>query len=462
MQQPRARPGVRPVHQVDHPGPRQHHPAALRVLAQEAQLGCLDAAQRQLLLVGEGEPGPLQVDRVPEPPVVQPHPALAPEPLDARPARGSAAAQQRAADARRGQIQSAPDGQLGRVQREPRVRVDQPGAPQAQRHADAGAAQTQFTVRLQHLGLEVLADADAVRGDGAAAAVAVDDGLVEQQIRADLGVGEPDAVVETAPRQMEIALGVHAGGLQARHGAVHQPYGREVGLRQPDLPVEAAAAHLDVRHHRAAREVHRVADPYADELERRHAASEGGRAVQQQPADDPRADGAFVSPGMSAVRIVDDAVAAAQVVHAAVAEGLPHAEFGRGQVVRQVVRQVSVAEAGTFCHVSPIPLIYSWVRTTVHARCVTPRTLDVKGIFRVPAAPRISHWNARTTRDPGLRELHPCCNIPSWPESICAATPSPRAPPCATCCPEPTSTFRPPWRRCGRSARPCIIGATRR
>ena len=152
---------------------RQHHLAALGPLPEEAQLGRLHPAQRQLLVVVEGEAGPLEVDGVAEPPVVQPDPALALEALDARPARGvwcrwSAAELPRPAG---GQVQRALDGQLGGVQREP-ARTGW-SAVLPRRLSDTpigGAAQAQLAVRLQHLGLEVLADGHAVAGDRAARA----------------------------------------------------------------------------------------------------------------------------------------------------------------------------------------------------------------------------------------------------------------------------------------------------
>ncbi|GAA2924859.1 hypothetical protein GCM10011428_47230 [Streptomyces violaceus] len=158
------------------------------------------------------------------------------------------------------------------------------------------------------------------------------DRLVEHQVRADLRVREPDAAMEAAARQMQIALRLHPGRLEPRHRAVHHPYGREAGLRQQHVLLEPALSHLDVRHHRAPREIQRAADAYAGQLQRRHPAGQGGRAVEEQPADDPGPHGPLLAPRPAAVRIVHQRVTAAQVVHAAVAEGLPHAGLDRGQV----------------------------------------------------------------------------------------------------------------------------------
>ncbi|MGX1253359.1 hypothetical protein RKD48_005870 [Streptomyces ambofaciens] len=278
----------------------------------------------------------LHVQGVAEPPVVQAHPALALEALDAGALRGGGAAEQGAAQARRGQVQRALHRQLRGVQRVPRVRVEQAGAAQAQRHADLGAAQAHLAVRLQHLGLEVLPDRHAVGRDGTPAAVAVHDRLVEQQVGAYPRVREPDAAREAGARQVQVALGVQPGRLKARHRAVHQAHRREPGLRQQHLALEAAAAQLHVGHHRAARQVHRVADPHAHQLQRGDPARERRRTVEEQPAHHAGAHRPLRSPRAPAVRVVDERVAAAQVVHAAVAERLPHPGLGDGQVVRQL------------------------------------------------------------------------------------------------------------------------------
>lgn len=238
----------------------------------------------------------------------------------------------------RGQVQRALHGQLGRVQREPGVRVDQPRPAQAQRHPDLGAAQAELAVGLQQFGLEVLADAQAVTGDRAAGAVLVHHGLVQHQVGADVRVGQPDPAQEPAARQVQVALGLHPGGLQPRHRAVHQPHRRQPGLRQQHVPLEPAAPHLHVRHHRAARQIQGAAQPHPGQLQRGHPPGQRRRAVQQQPGHDAGPHGALRAPRLPAVRVVHQCVPAAQVVHAAVAEGLPHPGLDGGQVVRQVPR----------------------------------------------------------------------------------------------------------------------------
>ncbi|GAA3067799.1 hypothetical protein GCM10020000_60210 [Streptomyces olivoverticillatus] len=236
--------------------PRQHHPAALLPLAEEAQLGRLDAAQRQLLVRLHHPLRLAEVDGVPEPPVVQPGPAVALEALHAGAVlggargdavRGSGAAGEGgAADAGRGQVEGALDGELRGVEGAPAVAVVQGGAAQAQRGADGRAAHAQLAVRTHHLGLQVLPDRQPVGGYRHPAPVPAHQQLVEQQVGAYMRVGQPDAVPHDAARQVQIALGADPGGLHARDGAAHQAQRGEVALGQQQLLLEAAVVQLDV------------------------------------------------------------------------------------------------------------------------------------------------------------------------------------------------------------------------
>ena len=76
-----------PCRQVDDLRAGQHDPAALRPLPEEAQLRASGSGAATAPGRLHDEPGLLEVDRVAEPPVVQPHPALALEALDPGAAR---------------------------------------------------------------------------------------------------------------------------------------------------------------------------------------------------------------------------------------------------------------------------------------------------------------------------------------------------------------------------------------
>ncbi len=207
----RARPAGRDVDQRHHLRAVEHHPALLRTLRVETQLGCGDPAQRQLLRPGQDEPGPVEVHRVPEPPVVQPHGAPALEDLGARPGdragpvrdavRGSGALVAGLhAHPRLGHVQRALHAELRGVQRAPSVHGSQPAAAQAQRTPDRRPAQAQLAAGLDHLGLQVLRHAHPVADEGAAPPVGSHGELVDQQVRADLRVGQPDAPLDPAAR----------------------------------------------------------------------------------------------------------------------------------------------------------------------------------------------------------------------------------------------------------------------
>ncbi len=337
----RPRPARRPVDEIADLGAGQDDPAALLRLAEEAQLGGLDAAQRQLLLGLHDEPRLAEVDRVAEPPVVEPHPALAFERLHARTAlgsdgdavrRGGADAEgRRAGQPRRRHVEGPLDGELRGVERAPPERVVEPGAAEAQRDADLRAAQAQLAVRLHHLGLEVLGDGQPVRGDGPVVPVLVHRELVEQQVGAYVRVGEADAVLYRAARQMQIALRGQPRRLQPGDRAADQAQRGEPRLGQQDLLLEPAVLHLDVRDDRPAGEVQHPADLRADQLQRGDPAGLRGRPVEHQQRDDPRPHRALGAPGVRARRVVLLGVGGAQVVRAAVAERLPHAPFGRGE-----------------------------------------------------------------------------------------------------------------------------------
>jgi hypothetical protein len=155
--------------------------------------------------------------------------------------------------------------------------------------------------------------------------------------------------------------GVQPGRLQAWHRAFDQAQGREPGLRQHDLLLEPAALQLHVRLDRAAREIQHVGDLDAGQLQGSDTAVERGRPVQQQHAHDARAYAPLRTPWMAAVRIVHDHVPGAQVVHAAVAERLPHPHLGGGQILRRFPVPDPVPDAGALGHVFSFLLSYSRV-----------------------------------------------------------------------------------------------------
>ncbi len=310
-----ARPARRQVDQRDHLRAVQHDPALLRALRVEPQLRSDDPAQRQLLLPRHREPGLVQVHRVPEPPVVQPHPAPALEYLRAGAARrgrgvdhavrGSGALVPRVdAHPRLGHVERPLHRQLRGVQRPAVLCRPQPAAAQGQRTAHLRPAQAQLAQRLDHLGLEVLRDRHAVPDDGPPVPVRADAELVDQQVRADLGVGQPDAPVDPAARQMQIALRLQPRRLQPGQRAAHQPQRREVTLREHHLLLESAAGQLHVRRDPAARQIQLSGDPHAPELQRRHPAGPGGRTAQQQPRHRARADAPLRPPGVRGERVV--------------------------------------------------------------------------------------------------------------------------------------------------------------
>ncbi len=330
------------VDQLDDLRPRQHHPPPLRPLADEPQLRRLDPAQRDLLVLGQREPGAVEVDRVAEAAVVQAQPAPAFEPLGPLPARrglaepvrgsGGAGVAEDVVEGDRRQVQGPLDGQLRGVQRAPPVRVAQPRPAQVHRHADLRAAQTHLPVRLQQLALEVLRDGHPVRGDGPALVVPLHHGLADQQVGADLRVGQPDPAGHPAARQVQIALGVQPGGVQPGYRAVDQAQGDAPGLGQLDLAVEAAGLEFDVGLHEAAGQVEPPGDPYAAQLQRGHPARHRRRPVEQQQRHHLGSDAAPGVPGPVAVRIVLVGGAGAEIAHAARPERLPHTAFGTGEI----------------------------------------------------------------------------------------------------------------------------------
>ncbi len=357
------RPAGRFVDEVDHPGAGEDHPPALRPLAQEPQLGRLDAAQRQLLVGLHEEAGVFEIDGVAEPPVVQPHAALAFEALHPGAARGGdrdavggsgAAGERGVRQARGGQIQGAFHGQLRGVQCAAAEGVAQPAAAQAQRDADGGAAQRQLAVGLQHLGLEVLGDGQAVRHDRAALAVLVRHDLIEHQVGAYVGVGEPYAVLHHTARQVQIALRLEPGGLQPGDRAVHQPQGGEPALGQYHLGLEPAVPQLDEWLDRAARKVESVRDVRTRELERRDPPRLCGRPFEEQQRQHPGPHPPLGSPQMLSVRIVAGRVPDVQIAGTAVAEGLPHAPFRRCQP--QVGGRIAVCRTGHLDPPFPAPV----------------------------------------------------------------------------------------------------------
>ncbi len=370
----RARPARGGVDQLDHLGPGHHHPPVLHSLADETELGSLDPAQGYLLLVGEREPGAVEVDGVPEAAVVQPQPAPALEalgPLTARgrrpqPVRGSGGAHARRVVQRDGgQVQGALDRQLRGVQRVPAVRVAQAGPAQVHRHADLRPAQAHLPVRLQQLALEVLRDGHPVRGDRPPLGVPLHHGLADQQVRTDLRVRQPDPARHPAARQVQIALGVQPGGLQPRYRAVDQAQRAEAGLGQLDLAVEAAGLELHVRGHRPTGQFQPPADPHPAQLEGGHPARHRRRPVQQQSGDHPGAHAALGPPDVLGVRIVPVGGAGAEIADAARAVRVPHAAFRSGEIRRFLVR----ARLG---HGGPPPLS-STCRGTLSGAC------DIRG-----------------------------------------------------------------------------------
>ncbi len=351
-----ARPAGGGVDQLDHLGPGQHHPPLLRPLAHEPQLRGLDPAQRHLLVLGQREPGAVEVHRVAEAAVVQAQPAAALEALGALPARGGLAEPVRGSGGAgvaehvvqgdRGQVQGPLDGQLRGVQRAPPVGVAQPGPAQVHRHADLRPAQTHLPVRLQQLALEVLRDGHPVRGDGPAPAVALHHRLADQQVGADLRVRQPDPARHPAARQVQIALGVQPRGVQPRNRTVDQAQRAEPGLGQLDLAVEAAGLDLDVRLHGAPGHVQTPGDPHPAQLQRGHPARHRRRPVEQQQRHHPGPDAAPLAPHPVAVRIVVVRGAGAEVAHAARAERLPHVPLGGGEVRRLLVHVRRLGHGG--------------------------------------------------------------------------------------------------------------------
>ncbi len=191
-------------------------------------------------------------------------------------------------------------------------------------------------MRLHHLRLEVLAHREAVAQQRGAPPVPVHHRLVQQQVGADLGVGQPHPAVHPAAGQVQIALGGEAGRLQARQRAVDQPQRGEPRLGQQHLLLEPAADQLHVRLDGAARQVQHVGDLHPGQLQRGDPAGQRAGAVQQEQADDPRADAALLAPRQPAVRIVQRGLTGPQVVGAAVAERLPHAVLGGRQALRRL------------------------------------------------------------------------------------------------------------------------------
>ncbi|CAM5492006.1 hypothetical protein SGLAM104S_02286 [Streptomyces glaucescens] len=143
-------------------------------------------------------------------------------------------------------------------------------------------------MRLDHLGLEVLRDRHAVPDDGPA--VRSRDTitwLISRSVPIWASVSR--IPVEPAARQMQIALGLHPGRLQPGHRAAHQPNGREDGTPaaltscSKRQPVSSTYGETTVPPARSIVSVIRT----PRQLQRRHPAGQGGRAVQQQPAHDP-------------------------------------------------------------------------------------------------------------------------------------------------------------------------------
>ncbi len=342
----RARPAGRHVDQRDDLRPVEHHPALRRARRVEPQFRGDDPAQRQLLVAGQHEDGLVQIDRVTEPPVVQPHPAPAPEDLRAGAAgrgrevddavRGSVALVARVdADPGLAHVQRPLHAQLRGVERAAPSRRPQPAAAQAQRTAHLRPAQAQLAQRLDHLGLQVLGDREPVTDERPALPVGADVDLADQQVRADLGVREPDPALDPAPRQMQVTLRAQPCRLQPRHRAPHHPQRREVALGQHHFLLETAARQLDVRIDASAREVEPSRDPQPPELQRGHPARPGLWTAQQQPGDDPGLHAALGAPDVRGEGIVAHPVPGAQVVGGSGPEGLPHAPLCRAEALRK-------------------------------------------------------------------------------------------------------------------------------
>ncbi len=369
-------PGAGGVDQVADPGAVEADGAGGRGRAGEAQFGGLDPVEGELLAGAEVELGGGDQAGVVEAGVGEPDPAPGAERGVAGGAVREGVAGLAVAGAVHGagagpgavvgagQVQGVADGDPRGVQR---VRVvgdgAQRGAAQREPAADPGRAEAEFAEQVEAFGLAVLVDGEAVGGDGAPEGVGADGGLVEQQVGADAGVGEADAAGYAAAGEVDVALGGEPGGLQPGEGAGDQPQGAGVGLGDQQFAVEAAELELDVAADAAAGQPEVSGDQRAGELQRGDPAGDGLRPVQQQPGDHLGADGAPGPPLLGGERVVravalpvgadgraggggQDQVGAPlgrpgpQVVHVAVAEGLPQAAFGVGPVVRCLLHRV--------------------------------------------------------------------------------------------------------------------------
>ncbi len=259
----------------------------------------------------------LEVHRVPEPPVVEAHPAveldrLAPRaPGGRQPVRrGGRRAVRDLGGPRplvhpgRVQIERALHRQLRRVERAAPLRPAQHAAPQAERDPDLGPAQAQLAVRLDQLGLEVLRHHHPVRRDRPPPPVRPHLDLVDQQVRADLGVRQADAPPHPAARQVQVPLRVQPGRLQTRQRALHHPQGPEPGLGHHHLAVEPAPLQLHVRPYRPARQVQDAGDPRPAQLQGGHPPGPGLRSGEQQQCHHLGADAPLLPPLLRPERVV--------------------------------------------------------------------------------------------------------------------------------------------------------------
>ncbi len=223
---------------------------------------------------------------------------------------------------------------------------------------DPGAGQGDLAVRVHPFGLEVEVDGEPVGRQGAAVRVGADGGLVEQQVGADPGIRELDALRHDGPGQVQVALGGEPGGLEAGYQAADEAQRARARLGEHHPPFEPAVREVDEVSYGRAREPERSGHERAGEFERGHPSGCGLRAVQQEPGQRLAADRPLGRPVAGARDVVEAFVTRPQVVGPALPEGLPQPLLDRCPVVRRLFRHVlplSLRATGTWWAASRRP-----------------------------------------------------------------------------------------------------------